>query len=69
VSALTPTFADAAARRAVRLPDGRTARLVATPGSDRRSAGTKARVVLPSGAHLSFPLHDLTLLPDPETET
>ena len=57
-----PTLSDAEARRQVRLPDGRTARLVGIPGN--RSKGAKARVRLPSGAHLSFPLTDLTLIPE-----
>lgn len=57
---------DAAERRTVRLPDGRTARLVAMPAqSTRRSKGAKARVVLPSGKHLSFPVADLTLCAEP----
>ena len=48
----------------VRLPDGRTARLVASKAHRPTdlgpvSRGAKARVLLPSGAHLSVPLDDL----------
>lgn len=74
---LTPTIGDAAARRAVRLRDGRTARLVQVPppgpprtpeeAAGRRHKGAKARVLLPSGSYLSVPLGELTLLPDGET--
>lgn len=58
---MSVTVQDAAERRVVRLPDGRTGRLVAVPArSQRRSKGAKARVVLSSGAHLSVPVADLT---------
>ena len=47
---------DAKHRRAVRLPDGRTARLVFYP---RKGRG-RAVVQLPSGAYLNVPAADLT---------
>lgn len=52
---MTPSYADAKNRRPVRLPDGRTARLIYLPGgaSARVSVGARARVLLPSGAVLS----------------
>lgn len=57
---MTPTVRDAAARVPVRLPDGRTARLLSVPGqSSRHSQGTRARVTLPSGSVLSFPVDQL----------
>ena len=53
---------DAEARRVVRLPDGRTGRLLSIPAqSSSRSAGAKARVQLSSGAVLSVPLSLLRL--------
>lgn len=59
---LTP--ADAAARVPVRLPDGRTARLISVPGpTNHRRVGGKARVILPSGAYLSVPVGELVALP------
>lgn len=71
---LIPTLSDAVGRRAVRLPDGRSARLVAVPppgpprtpeeAAGRGRSGSKARVLLPSGAYLSIPLNDLVLLPE-----
>lgn len=60
---MTPTMHDAAAGAVVRLPDGRTARLVFVPNLDakrrvsRRKGkhpGNKAKVKLPSGAVLSI---------------
>lgn len=58
------TVQDAAQRQPVRLPDGRTARLLSVPAqSTRPSAGTRARVLLPSGAVLSFPIDLLELEP------
>ena len=51
-----PTIADAVARAFVRLPDGRTGRLLYLPGGTRpgrRSKGNRARVQLPSGTVLS----------------
>jgi hypothetical protein len=60
---VTPTVEDAAARRVVRLVDGRTARLVAVPAqSQKRSKGAKARVMLSSGAHLSVAVSDLEVV-------
>lgn len=61
---MSPTVGDAAARAVVRLPDGRSARLVSVPlpGSPRRH-GAKAVVVLPSGAHLSVPPEALEVVP------
>lgn len=55
------TYRDAKHRQPVRLPDGRTARLVCLPGGDteRRRNGSRARVLLPSGAYLSVPAADL----------
>lgn len=49
------TFKDAADRTPVRLPDGRTARLVYLRGGrrDKGRRGSQARVQLPSGAYLS----------------
>lgn len=71
--ATRPTWIDAAARSVVRLPDGRTARLVSVPihrgdkdprpGAPRRNrAGNKARVMLASGKYLSVAWDDLTLV-------
>lgn len=60
---MSPTVEDAASRKVVRLADGRTARLVAIPApSQRRSKGAKARVQLQSGAHLSVPVTDITIV-------
>lgn len=60
------TVQDAADRRVVRMPDGRTARLVSVPAqSSRRSKGAKARVVMPGGHHVSVPVGDLTLCVEP----
>lgn len=59
---MIPTVQDAAERRPVRLPDGRTARLLSVPAqSSRRSKGGKARVLLASGAVLVFPVIDLAV--------
>lgn len=56
------TVEHAAARRIVRLPDGRTARLIAVPASSqRRSKGAKARVQLQSGKVLSVEPGSLVL--------
>lgn len=51
---------DAQQRALVRLPDGRTARLLSVPGA-RRANGAKARVQLPSGAVLSVDTEALEL--------
>lgn len=65
---MTPTMHDAAQGAVVRLPDGRSARLLFVPNLDakqrvsRRNGkhpGNKAKVRLPSGAVLSI---DPTLL-------
>ena len=54
------TAADAEKRTVVRLPDGRTARLLSVhPSKGGRSKGRKARVLLASGACLSVALEDL----------
>lgn len=53
---------DAAERRVVRLPDGKTGRLLSVPAhSSHVSQGAKARVVLQSGAVVSVPLADLVV--------
>ena len=53
---------DAAERRVVTLPDGRTGRLLSVPAqSSHVSSGAKARVLLPSGAVISVPLADLVV--------
>lgn len=53
---------DAMQRAPVRLPDGRTARLLFVPGRTATRHGARARVILPSGAVLAFPIDDLELL-------
>lgn len=55
------TVSDAADRRWVNLPDGRTGRLcfVPTPGAGR---GRKARVQLPSGEYVNAEPHEITLM-------
>lgn len=54
---------DAAERRVVRLPDGRTGRLLSVPAhSSHVSQGAKARVILQSGAVVSVPLAGLTVV-------
>ena len=51
---------DAQQRALVRLPDGRTARLVSLTGRGRATKPT-ARVQLPSGAYLTVPTERLVL--------
>ena len=63
-----PTFADAKARAVVRLPDGRTGRLVfwpPPPGAPRarRSKGRRARIELAGGSMVSVPPETVTLEP------
>lgn len=55
-----PTYHDAARRCPVRLPDGRTARVVYVP----RKGGQLCTVVFASGAHLNVKRHELLLLPE-----
>lgn len=57
---LWPTFADAAARRVVQLPDGRFARLVWVRNG-------QANVRLPSGAYLRRSVCDLAVQPVDDT--
>lgn len=58
-----PRTVDAAERRVIRLPDGRTGRLLSVPAhSSQVSAGAKARVVLPSGAVISVALSELVVV-------
>lgn len=57
---MTATVADAERRAVVHLDDGRTGRLLCIPAiSNRRSAGAKARVVIPSGAVVSVPVEQI----------
>lgn len=50
-------------RRVVRLADGRTGRLFSVPSqSSHVSNGAKARVLLASGAVISVPLSDVTVI-------
>lgn len=56
-----PTPTDAKARRLVRLPDGRTGRLVWCPAPTRRDR-TQAKVLV-AGRHLWVPAAGLQLLP------
>jgi len=57
---------DAADRRLVKLPDGRTGRLVYVRGNARpRKSGAKARVQLAGGSYASVDPADLTLLDEP----
>lgn len=57
---MTPTVADAQRRALVHMDDGRTARLLRIPAiSNRRSAGAKARIVIPSGAVVSVPVDQI----------
>lgn len=51
---------DAQQRALVRLPDGRTARLVSLTGRGRATK-PRARVQLPSGAYLTVPTERLVL--------
>jgi hypothetical protein len=62
---MTPTVDDAAARSVVRLPDGRTGRLlwIPAPGRTRRSKGLKARVMLREDVVLSVPVDQLQVVP------
>lgn len=54
---------DAAERRVVRLADGRTGRLLRVPAqSSRRSSGAKVRVELASGAVISVPVDQVTVI-------
>ena len=54
---------DAADRRLVRLPDGRTGRLVYVRGHSKpRKSGAKARVLLPGGSYANVDPQLLTLL-------
>lgn len=54
---------DAAERRVVRLPDGKTGRLLSVPAhSSHLSQGAKARVILASGAIVSVPMSDLVVV-------
>lgn len=60
---MTPTVAHAASRALVRLPDGRTARLVRIPlGGSHHRGGAKARVQLPGGAYLSVRTSELEVV-------
>lgn len=62
---MTPTVAHAKARTVVRLPDGRTATLIAIPiRVTHKANGRKARVRLPGGAFLSVPTTDLEVVSD-----
>ena len=65
---MSVSIADAAARRLVRLPDGRTARLVGVPGGRKWKLGTKARVQIEGGAFLSAEVTDLVVI-DEEAAT
>lgn len=63
MAALQPEVVDAAERRLVILPDGRTGRLLSVPAqSSHVSAGAKARVELRPGVVVSVPLSDLRVL-------
>jgi hypothetical protein len=63
--AMTPTVDHAESRAIVRLPDGRTATLIAIPRrANHHRHGAKARVRLPGGAWLSVPTSDLEVVTD-----
>lgn len=66
-----PLVAHAKARGLVRLPDGRTARLHYWPTAmkqrGRARGRTAARVCLPSGAYLSVPADQLTVVAHDDT--
>lgn len=53
---MKPTALHAAAKALVRIPDGRTGRLIFA------ESGKKARVHMPSGVVLRFALNDLELV-------
>jgi hypothetical protein len=63
-----PSVADAAARRLVRLADGRTGILIFVPRpwrpGQRPSRGAKARVALHAHAIISVPVDELALEPE-----